>query len=247
MVDAGEVTGGGMFSLINKYADKKLARFCFLVFLAVVGLVLGVIVNRYSECLDCLLGEKGAANLTTVMIGLPVFAALWWFRTRDVRQNIEQTNLFNGLQFLASDNPLKIDIGVHQLLRLSEAVPEYYPDIRIAFIRRLKISPKPEDEISMHDARLAYAQHIFKWLMKKEQNYDKSDYKNIDIFHQDFSEPGLFLKIQKDYGANINEKNVMRSWKIFNVGVPESEIKEVKINHCNIFDSACRTNQYRPI
>ena len=230
----------------------------------------GVLYRCFLDDIYCLLNVRNSTAIEGVVLGLFVFTALWWFRTRDVRQNIEQTNLFNGLQLLASDNPLKIDIGVHQLLRLSEAVPEYYPDIRIAFIRRLKISPirppKPEDGIRVSDipevrdvVPLAYAQHILEWLMKNEKNYDESDYENIDIFHQDFSKPSLFFDIQNYYkkefvGRKLDgqsgkgySQSERKGWKIDSVGVPESEIVDVKNNHYDICKRMATPNQYRSI
>ena len=264
---------------VDEYADNKLVRFFILVAAAVVGILL------YRYCLDyiyCLLNAKKSTAVASTAIegavlGLLVFAALWWFRTRDARQNIEQTNLFNGLRLLASNNPLEIDIGVHQLLRLFKAVPKYEPDIRLAFIRRLKKSPiksqkrkikikikikiksKCKSKIGIHGVPkvhnivpLAYAQHIFKWLMKKERCDDDSDYRNIDISHQDFSKPGLFIDIQNRYqeefsGTNPNGQSAGKGWTIYSVGVPESELVKVKRCHCCICMREATSKQYRAI
>ena len=249
--------------------DSKLFR---LGLLCVAGLLGAHVYGNWLPKIHSFLGVEGTKNsihVDGVVLGLAVFLALWIFRTRDVRQNIEQTNLFNGLRLLASDNPLEIDIGVYQLLRLADAVPEYNPDIRLAFIRRLKQLPTNLPEIPRHPdpdidyqkldeaqisniVPLAYAQHIFKWLMKNKQKNDKSDYTNIDISYQDFSELGSFPEIQDNYktilfGSEPVVRTVIQTWIIWDVGVCASDLQDVKKNHHNILGKKAIDSYYRPI
>ncbi len=44
----------------------------------------------------------------------------------------------DSMRMLASDNQMQIEIGVHQLINLAKAAPEFREDIKLAFIKRLK-------------------------------------------------------------------------------------------------------------
>ena len=251
----------------KRLLDSQFVRFCLL---CLAGIFSAIVYKCWLLEIHSFLGVKGTKNsihIDGVVLGLAVFLALWVFRTRDVRQNIEQTNLFNGLRLLASDNPLEIDIGVHQLLRLADAVPEYHPDIRLAFIRRLKQLPTNLPKLPRHPditykkldgaqisdiVPLAYAQHIFKWLMKNKQKNNESDYKYINISHQNFSELGSFPEIQENYktvlfGSEPVVRTVIKTWTILGVGVHASNLEEVKKNHHNIWGEEATDSHYRRI
>ncbi len=92
-----------------------------------------------------------------VISGIFVFLLLWVFRTYDTRQAISKTNiqiqqskLFNGLDNLVSEDPLKIEIGVFQLIELSKSGNEFNLTIQFAFIKRLKKIPLSDSEIKRH-------------------------------------------------------------------------------------------------
>ena len=164
--------------------DNSWIRFALLIVCGAIGIAL----YRYLwDPLSCLLKINGPKEnyiyIHSILLGLPVFFCLWWFRTRDVRQQIhdagqqidktetqiQQNSLFNGIANLSDKDPLKIDMGVAQLLELSKLNPAHDKTIRLAFIRRLKKCPLTKDEIRQGAERLSYAQYIFEWITDKEK------------------------------------------------------------------------------
>lgn len=133
--------------------------------------------------------------LVLPILSLFVFLALWFFRTHDTRQRIEQTNrqlqqtgqqakrqlqqanFAKGLDNLVSDNPLQVDVGVILLLEVSKATPAFDKEIRLAFIKRLKDAPPKIEEIEKQAKivnRLSYAQYILRWLIDHPKENDRS-------------------------------------------------------------------------
>jgi len=138
-----------------------------------------------------------------------VFIALWFFRTYDTRQQIEQTNrqlrqaslqatqqlqqanFAKGLDNLVSDDPLKVDIGVILLLEVSKVTTTFDKEIRLAFIKRLKELPGNLDGRSvmeMRANRLSYAQYIIQWLIDHPKVGGASlDLRGMDCRYQEFT------------------------------------------------------------
>ncbi len=74
----------------NKDIDKTHVRFVLLIIAGVIGVeLLGNLFDVKFFC-DRGLHETVAEHLATAVVGIPVFISLWCFRTRDVRQQIEQ-------------------------------------------------------------------------------------------------------------------------------------------------------------
>jgi len=177
--------------------DNKCARFFIL---AVAG-ILGVVLFKFcGEWLLCLFGVTGRARdyLVLPMLSFFVFVALWFFRTHDTRQRIEQANQqmqqekFNkGMDNLVSDNPLRVDIGVALLLEASDVMSAFDKEIRIAFIKRLKELPEKLDGrrvMEMRANRLSYAQYIIQWLINHPRaDGAPFDLRGMDCRYQEFT------------------------------------------------------------
>ncbi len=134
--------------LLFNMIDNKFVRLMLLLLAGGFGLMLG----KYADVqfFSCYLGEgnmKVAEYLATVVVGVPIFIFLWYYRTRDVRQQIEkvqeqiqksqkqidQNHFNNAIGNLTSDMLIKEEIGVQSLIKLSEVTPEFNELIIIAF------------------------------------------------------------------------------------------------------------------
>ena len=184
---------------LSKIPDSKTKRFCALVVSGGVGVML---VCWLGDLVVCFFGAaNNNAYALIPLFSLPVFCFLWWFRTHDTRENIakqqeqidtalhqqKEGRVANSMKFLAGNNPLEIEIGVQQLIRLSEDDNRFDADIQLAFIRRLKYCPLTDEE-KKRDARLTYAQHILWWLYvnNNAKVHDQLDLKHCDFSNQDF-------------------------------------------------------------
>lgn len=124
---------------------------------------LGVLVNNNGNNLIPIPAIDG------VLIGLPVLLVLWCFRTRDIREQINQSqeqinksqeqinqsqeqinelqtqihqnNLAIGLNKLVGSDSLQLAIGVQILRQVSIETDEFDDIIRLAFIKRLQHLP----------------------------------------------------------------------------------------------------------
>ncbi len=115
-----------------------------LICLCMVGYYGGIHLGKFANTqffLERVTKDVGVAEyLATVVVGIPVFILLWYFRTRDVRQQIEKTqaqlwqNHFNNaFENLISDSITQKEIGVKSLINLSKASLEFNELITIAF------------------------------------------------------------------------------------------------------------------
>lgn len=198
-----------MKKFIDKYADKLGARFALLVLVALTGIGM---FRCFREAIYCALGafSKGAdgklipiAAIDGVLFGLPVFVALWWFRTRDTHAQINksqaqiyQNNLAIGLDKLVSGDSLQLAIGVQMLIQVSRNTKEFDGEIRLALIKRLQHLPKGfHDErnantipnrVSIYMPALSYMPHIFRWLINHAKS-NESDSDPIDVPEMGFA------------------------------------------------------------
>jgi len=193
-----------MKKFIDKYVDKLGARFALLVLVALAGIGM---FRCFREAIYCALGafSKGAdgklipiAAIDGVLLGLPVFVALWWFRTRDTHAQINksqvqihQNNLAIGLDKLVSGDSLQLAIGVQMLIQVSKKTEEFDGEIRLAFIKRLQHLPNKvkfdnEKRVSIYLPTLNYMPHIFRWLINHAKS-NESDSDPIDVPEMDFA------------------------------------------------------------
>ena len=198
----------------KKLIDSHGFRFAVLLLAAVVGYCL----SKWGfPWLDCWLNfsDKVGHYLEPVLFGLPVFICLWYFRTYDTQQQIQQGNFVAGMDKLAQDDhPAVIAVGVKILLRVSAKTDSFDDEIRDAFINRLKkqttipdlselrasLAKNPND-ISAASAiaskippRFTYAQYILQWLIAKQEHYaGKPDLRGMRCDYQEFTIHGLHL------------------------------------------------------
>ncbi len=156
--EGGFMSDSGLFKNISDfydtYIDNKFIRFLLLIGAGGLGLLFGKLVDVqfFRDCLG--LHETVAEYLITAVVGIFVFILLWYFRTRDVRQQIEKTqaqvdetqrqicqNQFNDAieHLTTSNNRLKEAVGLEALLKLSAVTSEFNKLITIAFENKIKI------------------------------------------------------------------------------------------------------------
>ncbi|WP_424947945.1 hypothetical protein [Candidatus Spongiihabitans sp.] len=215
--------------------DSEKCRVVLLFIAGFVGLVLGLLYHKWNGFFGCLFGSKASEYLQIIVVSLFVFLCLWWFRTRDVREQISKTemqiqhnNLSSGLDNLSNKDSLKIDIGVAQLLELSKLNSNHDATIRIAFIRRLKKCPLTKDDIYRNAERLVYAQHILKWFVDKDKN-GEADVMYCKFDCQDFTKEGVFYEFFKKYKNMIGYENrpAQITWTVVNIKIPPRDASSV--------------------
>ena len=199
----------------SAWLDIPLVRFGLLFGAAVLGLLTGKCVFLIINCMFDVIPEV-QKYLKPICVSFPIFLALWWFRTRDSRQQIaasnaqiQQANFTSGMDKLVQNRPLQIDVGVMILLEVSKKTDAFDKEIRLAFIKRLKEKPtmptQPTDvevpnegkmaEFALQfPKRLSYAQHILRWLIAKQDNYAKKpDLSGMRCDYQEFKGAELQL------------------------------------------------------
>ena len=211
---------------IFKRSGKKLIdyhglRFLILFIAAGAGYFL-------SKCgfplLDCWLefSDRVDYYLEPLLFGLPVFICLWYFRTYDTQQQIQQGNFVAGMDKLVQDDPAVITVGVKILLQVSAKTDSFDDEIRDAFIQRIKIKPtirgEPESTgeniavITMLNLRrkFTYAQHILHWLITHQNSTDaKPDLYGMRCENQEFRIDGLCLgKILPRYDVSEEKDEI---------------------------------------
>ena len=125
--------------------------------------------------------------LTPTAYSLMFFLALWWFRTYDSLQRDWRANFEAGVNHVASDTPIRIEIGTAILINVSKRTSAYNREIAIAFTKRLKRSPADTDknkDIVSNGYRWGYAQHMLKWLQNQNE---KRDLDFLDLRYQEFT------------------------------------------------------------
>jgi len=234
-----------MKKFIDKYADKLGARFALLVLVALAGVGM---FRCFREAIYCALGafSKGAdgklipiAAIDGVLLGLPVFVALWWFRTRDThaqisksQAQIHQNNLAIGLDKLVSDDSLQLAIGVQMLIQVSRNTKEFDGEIRLALIKRMQHLP---DDIKYHDGKsiadidrkavnirwptLNYMRHIFDWLVQHAEQDDN----DIDIERDSIDVPEMYFEIE---GLESTKDFIDPDLSVFGKKIPLRKIRE---------------------
>ena len=187
-----------VWARIERCLDKKSCRVIVLGIAAVCAYHFGEWVNCFLESWFPVTdgnyaGEQNKTNEYLRKIFAPaaysvvVFLVLWWFRTIDTRQAIYQTNLGTGLNMLASDTPIKIEMAVLMLWRVSDSTTVFDKEISLAFIKRLKRSPhtsKKNLELLNDGYRWAYAQYILQWLKERGKGWDL---RYLDLRGQEFT------------------------------------------------------------
>ncbi len=171
-----------------------------LICVCAVGYYGGISLGQFATVnffLERVTQDMGVAEyLATVVVGIPVFILLWYFRTRDVRQQIEKTqaqlwqNHFNNaIENLTSDSIVKEDIGIKSLIKLSETTTEFNELIIIAFestlnkYRRYKSNQKNWKSMGIN-IEMVYAcdilaERVYDWLSRHQKFKKEQDDKNL--------------------------------------------------------------------
>ena len=110
-------------------------------------------------------------NITLLIMSLPVLLILWWFRTHDTRQQIEDTQkqlaesikfretstyqslLSSGLEFIASDDVAGRCIGLVQLALVRNGRQEYSDQIEM-YTQDLALYTEEDDESEAEVSKL---------------------------------------------------------------------------------------------
>ena len=130
---------------------------------------------------------------TPTAYSLMFFLALWWFRTYDSLQRDWRANFEAGVNHVASDTPIRIEIGTEILINVSKRTSAYNREITITFIKRLKRSPADTDknkEIIDSGYRWGYAHQMLHWLKSQNEKYDLD---NLDLRNQDFTAQDVLI------------------------------------------------------
>ncbi len=128
--------------------QTKKGRFISLIILSIVGMFLTTL---FSDCIIELLSFDGnesqesyaASSIRVLLLGLPVFIGLWYFRTHDTREQIEKTQehieksdksihtaiLSNGFILITSPELVSRCIGVKSLATLRRNYPAFSDQI----------------------------------------------------------------------------------------------------------------------
>ena len=262
-------------------------RVCTLIIVALLGIVFFLILNNcVIDCLwsllnlesECLKSQRIQANLQTtlsmLLLTLPTIFIIWFFRTHDTEELIEngkeqiakaelqvqngkeqitkaerqiqngkeqnlQSEFFNALDGLTNSDPLKIEIAVQKLLKISndtlpnysqELQDKYNEDIKFAFVKRLKQCPLSEEQKNSNKIRLTYAQYILEWLFDryKDEICDDKIEKMIEN-HQN----KVDVKGEKIYLTDIkfNSQNIEVLDKIDNVNLFNADLENVRFRY----------------
>ncbi len=216
-------------SIDNKCIDKLTARLICLILSAGIG---GVLFRYSRELFYCVLGVdiySGDDKLIPIpaidgiLLGVLVLVTLWYFRTRDVRQQIakqdaqiQQGNFVSGLNKIVADKALTVSIGVKILMSVSDKTDEFNDDIRLAFIKRLKQYISDKSGNPPKKMRLTYVQWILYWLHKHPE--EKMDLDDCNFINQDFVIPDMtFGKLDSLAGSevwnwNFENVRICRKW-----------------------------------
>lgn len=123
---------------------------------------------------------------------VPTFVALWWFRTYDSRQQLQRANFEAGVGHIASDTPIRIEIGTQILVEVSRVTSAFDSEIALTFIKRLKRFPDTSEKntaILRGGYNWGYAQHMLKWLLKDYRRRNKPhDLNRVELRYQEFAD-----------------------------------------------------------
>ena len=170
-------------------------RLGVLVFAAGLGFALGYVV---SPELLTVFSEGIFGDVRTVVgaapFTVPTFLALWWFRTYDSRQQSLRANFEAGVEHIAIDTPISIEIGVGILVSVSGVTSAFDNEIRLTFINRLKrpvTDTQATQQMNARGYRYTYAQQIFRWMVVRG---GKWDLRKMALQHQKFTFKDVTLK-----------------------------------------------------
>ena len=188
-------------------------RLGMLVFVALIG---GKVLAHIfaSNCWFCWFPvgthEVLAHVVAAAPFTVPVFLALWWFRTYDSRQQSQRANFEMGVKQVDSDTPISIEIGTLILIKVSNVTTVFNDEIAFAFIKRLQRSPADtakNKEIIGGGYRWGYARQMLQWLRSQGEKYnlDLLDLRNQEFPNEDAQLTiGEVLKMHTDVSLTVD-------------------------------------------
>ena len=242
-----------VWAFIEWCLDKKFCRVIVLVAVACIAYFwMGEIMTGFLESKLPIINEGASEQNKTneylrkifapAAYSVLIFLVLWWFRTIDTRQAIYQTNLETGLNMLASDTPIKIEMAVLMLSRVSKSTTVFNDEIRLAFIKRLKRSPHISEknlQLLNDGYRWAYAQYILQWL----KDHDKrGDLRHLDLRGQEFASTSACI-VYADIAGRHNHTKYGKELSIkfggcrFTTSTGEGENKKAAENFFGCYQS----------
>ena len=155
---------------------------------------------------DAVKAAVGAATFTS-----PIFLTLWWFRTYDSRQQLQRANFETGVGHIASDTPIRIEIGTQILLEVSKVTSVFDSEIALTFVKRLKRFPATTDKnlaLLKSGYNWGYAQHMLRWLANDYQRRNNlHDLNDMDLRYQAFD--GTTAKITTCEVLKMNNRALL--------------------------------------
>ena len=175
--------------------------------------------------------EKFVVNISLLLTSLPVLLGLWWFRTYDTRQQIENNKrqldetvelrktsayhslLSNGLQLITSDNVAGRCVGLVQLSLARKEKPEYSSQIDMS-TQGLTLYMKGQDGSEAEVIKLSGAMlqnlNLKGAIMKKAQLLE-ADLRGANLVGADLREANLMgadLRGAHLDGANLEDAHL---------------------------------------
>ena len=151
------------------------------------------------------------SSFALLVLALPVFTLLWFFRTHDTKTQIEksekqirkseeqieksekqinQSAYFKGLENLHSKDELKTVIGVRQLVELQKSAKEYKQSIKIALEIFLQ-SRKKSDQGKESDQAIDYRKIDFSDIYLHEAHLESANLQALKLNGADLSNAHL--------------------------------------------------------
>ncbi len=248
---------------INRWIDRSYIRLGLLLVAGVIGGFVGNYWLNVETFCDWGFDKTVAEYLATATIGIPIFIFLWFFRTRDIRQQINKTQesiskaqeqiqqgkYADAVNNIVSTERLKIEIGVRELITLSKKTPRFDDEILSVFLERLKnFDLEPNINASMP---LTYGAEILIWLNKHKENYRISYgyYKfDIDFSYQTFYNRDkdkifnvhlrIFLNIISFHYANLQDVDLqninLRNADLTRANLQFADLRGVDLTYANL-------------
>ena len=202
-----------------KFCSPLIPRFVLLVMAAAFGSFL--LKNCCSESLikffninEC---SRFIESFQLLLLGLPVFVLLWFFRTHDTKTQINQADYFKGLDNLASNDVLKIAIGARQLVALRKTTKQYDKGIAIAFAQLFQ-SRKKNKTKEERNQKIDLRPIDFSDIYLSGANLSNADLRVATLTGADLSGAGLLgadLISAKLIGADLSGADLVLVYLIF--------------------------------
>ena len=164
---------------------------------AVSGIPLAFIFYTLSTYVE---SETLTAHLTILMLGLPTFFLLWFFRTSDTLESINNNSYFNSLSLLAEENLTSKGIAMRQIIYLRNVKKVYVEEIdNILGSGSLNLSKVQLPNVDFRGLKLTGATLV-------NMNLTKADLRDVTLENTKLE--GTNLEDADLRGANLKKTNL---------------------------------------